>query len=105
MKKKSREWKEADWNHLIGQIKKFTFHITRCRGYEQAQVCTGGVPLAELKNCSMESAKVPGLYLCGELLDVDGACGGYNLQWAGPAVILQEMLQEVRSSRCLEFNS
>ena len=82
MKKKSREWKEADWNHLIGQIKKFTFHITRCRGYEQAQVCTGGVPLAELKNCSMESAKVPGLYLCGELLDVDGACGGYNLQWA-----------------------
>ena len=82
MKKKSREWKETDWNHLIDQIKKFTFHITRCRGYEQAQVCTGGVPLAELKNCSMESAKVPGLYLCGELLDVDGACGGYNLQWA-----------------------
>ena len=79
MKKKSREERSglepADWSD-----QKFTFHITRCRGYEQAQV--GGVPLAELKNCSMESAKVPGLYLCGELLDVDGACGGYNLQWA-----------------------
>ena len=45
-------------------------------------VCTGGVPLNELKGISMESALVPGLYFAGELLDVDGACGGYNLQWA-----------------------
>ena len=48
----------------------------------QAQVCSGGVDLRELNPETMESRKVPGLYLAGELLDVDGACGGYNLQWA-----------------------
>ncbi|MCD8097170.1 MAG: NAD(P)/FAD-dependent oxidoreductase, partial [Lachnospiraceae bacterium] len=53
-----------------------------CRGFEYAQVCAGGAPLTELRGISMESALVPGLYLAGELLDVDGECGGYNLQWA-----------------------
>lgn len=81
-KKKGREWKETDYRHLAEQIKGIKFTISRCRGYEQAQVCTGGVPLTELNVSSMESKLVPGLYLAGELLDVDGACGGYNLQWA-----------------------
>ena len=45
-------------------------------------MCTGGVPLTEIKGTTMESLKSSGLYLTGELLDVDGACGGYNLQWA-----------------------
>lgn len=82
LKKKGRDWTSADRERLAKQIKQFRFSITRCRGYEQAQVCTGGVPLTELKGISMESRLVPGLYLAGELLDVDGACGGYNLQWA-----------------------
>lgn len=81
-KKKGREWKDTDYQHLAEQIKGLRFTISRCRGYEQAQVCTGGVPLTELKGISMESRIVPELYLAGELLDVDGACGGYNLQWA-----------------------
>lgn len=81
-KKKGREWKETDYRQLAEQIKGIKFTISRCRGYEQAQVCTGGVPLTELNVSSMESKLVPGLYLAGELLDVDGACGGYNLQWA-----------------------
>lgn len=81
-KKKSREWSNKDWNCLTAVIKGLDFHIAKCRGYEQAQICTGGVPLSELTGIQMESAKAPGLYLSGELLDVDGACGGYNLQWA-----------------------
>lgn len=81
-KKKGKDWTENEYRRLAEQVKEFCFTITRCRGYEQAQVCTGGVPLSELKGISMESAVVPGLYLAGELLDVDGACGGYNLQWA-----------------------
>ena len=48
----------------------------------QAQVCTGGVVTSEVVPETLESRKVPGLYLAGELLDVDGMCGGYNLQWA-----------------------
>lgn len=82
LKKSRREWTDADCVRLTGQIKGLSFRIFGCRGYEQAQVCTGGVPLSELKGSTMESAVVPGLYLAGELLDVDGACGGYNLQWA-----------------------
>ncbi|MBQ7840226.1 MAG: aminoacetone oxidase family FAD-binding enzyme [Lachnospiraceae bacterium] len=48
---------------------------------ENAQICMGGVSLQEV-NENLESHKYPGLYLCGEMLDVDGRCGGYNLQWA-----------------------
>lgn len=81
-KKKGQEWTREELERLVGQMKELTFQITGSRGYEQAQVCTGGVPLKELKGISMESAAIPGLYLAGELLDVDGACGGYNLQWA-----------------------
>ena len=45
-------------------------------------MCSGGVPLNELNTHSMESKKVKGLYITGEILDVDGDCGGYNLEWA-----------------------
>lgn len=82
LKKKRGEWTDLEVRRLTEQMKKMHFEIVKCRGYEQAQVCTGGVPLAELKGDTMESEKVKGLYLAGELLDVDGACGGYNLQWA-----------------------
>lgn len=82
VKKRGEEWSDRELHSLAGQMKHLTFTIKKCRGYEQAQVCTGGVPLSELQGISMESSLVPGLYLAGELLDVDGACGGYNLQWA-----------------------
>jgi predicted flavoprotein YhiN len=43
---------------------------------------SGGIPLDEVNVRTMESRKVPGLHLCGEILDVDGRVGGFNLQWA-----------------------
>ena len=49
---------------------------------EAAQVTAGGILTAEFNPQSMESRLVPGLYACGEVLDIDGDCGGYNLQWA-----------------------
>ncbi|MFW5632742.1 MAG: NAD(P)/FAD-dependent oxidoreductase, partial [Acetivibrio ethanolgignens] len=51
-------------------------------GFEQAQVTAGGVSLTEVSEATMESKRASGVYLTGELLDVDGICGGYNLQWA-----------------------
>ena len=57
------------------------FHITGNNGFENAQVCAGGVDLREVTE-DLESKKMPGLYFAGEILDVDGRCGGYNLQWA-----------------------
>lgn len=82
LKKQRQKWSNLELEQLTEQIKHLHFQIEKCRGYEQAQVCTGGVPLTELREGTMESVKVPGLYFAGELLDVDGACGGYNLQWA-----------------------
>lgn len=56
-------------------------HITESNPYENAQVSAGGVDAAEVAT-TMESKLCPGVYFAGEILDVDGRCGGYNLQWA-----------------------
>ena len=56
--------------------------ISDTNGFDNAQVCAGGIPLAEVNETTLESRCVNGLYLAGEILDVDGECGGYNLQWA-----------------------
>ncbi len=56
--------------------------ITGDRGYNFAEVTAGGVPLSELHLNTMESRRCPGLYLCGEICDVDGRIGGFNFQWA-----------------------
>jgi hypothetical protein len=52
------------------------------RGFSQAEVTAGGVPLSEIDLRSMESRRCPGLYLAGEICDVDGRIGGFNFQWA-----------------------
>lgn len=56
-------------------------HVTGSNSYDNAQVCAGGVDTAQVGR-NMESLLVPGLFFAGEILDVDGRCGGYNLQWA-----------------------
>ena len=67
---------------LLGHIKAFEAVVTATNSFEQAQVCSGGVDTREVFAETMESKLAPGLYLVGEILDVDGICGGYNLQWA-----------------------
>ena len=61
--------------------RKFRLHVTGSNSYDNAQVCAGGVPLQEVTDV-LESVKVPGVFFAGEILDVDGKCGGYNLHWA-----------------------
>jgi predicted Rossmann fold flavoprotein len=56
--------------------------VTGDRGFTEAEATAGGVPLAELRLDTLESRVTPGLYLCGELCDVDGRIGGFNFQWA-----------------------
>jgi hypothetical protein len=56
--------------------------LTKSRDYEFAQVCAGGIATEDIYIDTLMSRLVPGLFFCGELLDVDGICGGYNLQWA-----------------------
>ena len=67
---------------VISSMKKFRFNITGNKSFDNAQVCQGGVSLDEINPKTMESCIVEGLYFAGEIMDVDGRCGGYNLQWA-----------------------
>ena len=67
---------------LISLTKGFTVRLTEPLGMDAAQVTAGGIVTNEFDPTTMESKLVPGLYACGEVLDVDGDCGGYNLQWA-----------------------
>ncbi len=66
---------------LASTLKSFEIEIEATNDFENAQVCAGGVDLREIDD-HFESKLVRGLYIVGELLDVDGICGGYNLQWA-----------------------
>lgn len=67
---------------LTGLIKEFATEVTETNSFEHAQVCCGGVDVRMVNPKTMEVKNRKGLYLIGELLDVDGICGGYNLQWA-----------------------
>ena len=67
---------------LAQKVKDFPVHLTEPMGMDSAQVTAGGIVTEDFDNTTMESRLVPGLYACGEVLDVDGDCGGYNLQWA-----------------------
>ena len=73
---------EEQLTKLLYVSKHFRTEIQETNGFEQAQVCAGGVRTTEIHPHSMESIYTDGLYLTGELLDIDGMCGGYNLQWA-----------------------
>ena len=67
---------------ICNAVKRFEISLTEPLGMDSAQVTAGGVLTKDFCNETMESRLVSGLYACGEVLDIDGACGGYNLQWA-----------------------
>jgi hypothetical protein len=67
---------------LLRQLLARELPVTGTLGYEKAEVTAGGVPLAEVDPRTLESRVVPGLFLCGEVLDVEGRLGGFNFQWA-----------------------
>lgn len=80
--------KAHEVSRIIHLLQNMILHITGTNGFEQAQVTCGGVPLNEVDSLTMESGIIPGLYITGELLDVDGICGGYNLHFAWATGIL-----------------
>lgn len=73
---------------LTSVLKGLSTVVTSSNSYDQAQVCSGGVDTRDVDSDTMESKLVKGIYLTGEILDVDGICGGYNLQWAWTSGIL-----------------
>jgi len=67
---------------IVRTLTNLTVPVSRDRGFDYAEVTAGGVPLSEIDVSTMASRRCPSLFLCGEILDVDGRIGGYNFQWA-----------------------
>lgn len=83
--------KDLSEEHLVRvaeAVKCFALEIRGTEGFEQAQVTAGGIRTGEFDPNTLMSRIVPGLYACGEVLDIDGDCGGYNLQWAWSSGVL-----------------
>jgi len=72
--------KEQLWN-VFSLAEDFVVSVKQMASLEEAQVCRGGISLLEIRE-TLEAKKFSGLFICGELLNVDGICGGYNLHWA-----------------------
>ena len=67
---------------LAGLLTGWEIAVTGTQGFDQAQVTAGGVRTSDVEPDTMASRLVPGLYITGEVLNIDGDCGGFNLQWA-----------------------
>lgn len=77
----TRRCKSSESGALAAAVKNFSLTVTGTLGFDYAQVTKGGIPLSETDE-NLQSIFAKGLYFAGEILDVDGECGGYNLQWA-----------------------
>lgn len=73
-------WQEK--KNIYNLLKGWEFKCIGTNGFNNAQVTAGGVNTKEVDSKTLQSKLVPNLYFCGEILDVDGDCGGFNLQWA-----------------------
>lgn len=67
---------------IVGILKSWRFEVTGTNLWPSAQVTAGGVDTSEINESTLESRLIPGLYFAGEIIDIDGDCGGFNLQWA-----------------------
>ena len=79
---------------LASLVKEFSIPVTGTLGFDYAQVTKGGISLDEVDE-NLQSKKASGLYFAGEILDVDGECGGFNLQWAfSSACVVAKAIEE-----------
>lgn len=84
--------KDAELTQVRQQLRCFTLPVTGVMGMENAQVTAGGIVTDEFDPQTLESRPAPGVFATGEVLDIDGDCGGYNLQWAWSSGRLAGML-------------
>ena len=80
--RRAAEFGKLERARLAATIKRMRIGVSGSRGFDKAEVTAGGVALDEVDSHTMESKLVPGLYLAGEILDLDGYIGGYNFQAA-----------------------
>jgi hypothetical protein len=75
-------WTPQQISAMADRMKNWKLGIEGVSGFDKAQVTCGGIGTGQIDSRTMEVKQYPGLYITGEMLDVDGICGGYNLQWA-----------------------
>ena len=80
--KKANELSKAETNALANTVNEWVFETIPSNDFSTAQVTAGGVSCSEINPNTFESKKAKGVYICGEAIDVDGDCGGFNLQFA-----------------------
>ncbi len=80
--KQPQKQRQNQTEQVVGQLKQTQVSITKTKSFEQAQATCGGISVNEIYPNDLQSKLVPGLFFAGEIIDVDGICGGYNLQWA-----------------------
>ena len=73
---------QLEIENIAYSLKRWKFTVSGTMSWNNAQVTRGGIKTNEINSHTLESKKHKGLYFCGEILDIDGDCGGYNLQWA-----------------------
>jgi predicted flavoprotein YhiN len=73
---------KSERRRLLHALLDTPLQVIDSRGYSYAEVTAGGIPLDEIDPATMQSRMCPGLFLVGEILDVDGRLGGFNFQWA-----------------------
>ena len=82
LNKKCGKLNKKEIYKIIDVLKEWKFEVTGHNTWQQAQSTAGGIDMSQVNPDTLESTKVKGLFICGEVLDVDGDCGGFNLQWA-----------------------
>ena len=82
LSKSINELTDNEIRKICTTLKKYKIKIIDTNDFKAAQVTAGGIPLSEINLENLESKKVKNLYFAGEILDVYGECGGFNLQWA-----------------------
>ena len=73
---------DAEIEKLCNLAKHFPLEVLGVMGFDSAQVTAGGMDVSEFRADTLESRLAPGVFAAGEVLDIDGDCGGFNLQWA-----------------------
>ena len=79
---KCKSLKDFQLKEVVNQLKNFEINIKSAKGFENAQVTKGGIKTNEVSSVTMMSKKATALFICGEILDIHGDCGGYNLHLA-----------------------
>ncbi|MBR1821118.1 MAG: aminoacetone oxidase family FAD-binding enzyme, partial [Clostridia bacterium] len=80
--------RQGQLSRLAELLGGWTLPVTGTQGFDQAQVTAGGASLKDFDARRMRSLRAPGLFAAGEVLDVDGDCGGFNLQWAWSSALM-----------------